>query len=150
MADSFPLVLSRGHRAFRAACVLGVVSVIHGANVLGAQASAASGRVVRGVVQGPDARPIDAANVFIIETLEGAVTRDDGRFAIPTAATGPLTLVVRRLGFAEQRRVVAESDTMALVFRLQASGVSLAPVTVQAGQYTASEERGATLTIDAS
>jgi len=149
MADSFPIVLSRGQRAFRAACVLGVVSVIHGANVLGAQASpasTASGRVVRGVVQGPDARPIDAANVFIIETLEGAVTRDDGRFAIPTAATGPLTLVVRRLGFAEQRRVVAESDTMALVFRLQASGVSLAPVTVQAGQYTASAERGAALT----
>jgi hypothetical protein len=84
---------------------------------------------VRGVVQGPDARPIDAANVFLIETLEGVVTREDGRFVIPTAGTGPLTLVVRRLGFAEQRRMVAESDTMALVFRLQASGVSLAPVT---------------------
>ena len=42
--------------------------------------------------------------------------------------------------------MIAESDTAALVFRLEPSGVSLAPVAVQAGQYTASEERGATLT----
>ncbi|HUQ81540.1 MAG TPA: carboxypeptidase-like regulatory domain-containing protein [Gemmatimonadaceae bacterium] len=103
-------------------------------------------RTVRGIVEGSDSRPIDAANVFIIETLEGAVTREDGRFAIPTAATGPLTLIVRRLGFTEQRRIIAESDTASLVFKLAPSGVSLAAVAVQAGQYTASEERGATLT----
>jgi len=103
-------------------------------------------RTVQGVVRGPEARPLDAANVFIIETLEGAVTRDDGRFAIVTSATGPLTLVVRRLGFSEQRRNIAEGDTSALVITLEASGVALAPVSIQAGQYTASEERGATLT----
>ena len=106
----------------------------------------AAGRVVRGIVRAPDARPIDAANVFIIETLEGAVTREDGRFAIATGETGALTLIVRRLGFAEQRRLIAAGDTAALVFTLQPSSVALAPVSIQAGQYTASEERGATLT----
>src|SRR5262249_47544995 len=77
---------------------------------------------------------------------DGVVTREDGAFAITTTASGPLTLIVRRLGFTEHRRAIAERDTSALVITLEASGVSLAPVTVQAGQYNASEERGATLT----
>lgn len=114
---------------------------------LGAQAATTpAARTVRGIVHTGDSRPIDAANVFIIETLEGAVTREDGRFAIPTAASGPLTIIVRRLGFGEQRRLLAETDTGTIVFTLEQSGVALAPVSIQAGQYTASEERGATLT----
>lgn len=110
------------------------------------QAAARTSRTIRGLVQASDSRPIESANVFIIETLDGVVTREDGRFAIPTAATGTLTLVVRRLGYAEQRRTVAERDTAALVITLESSGVALAPVAVEAGQYTAGEERGATLT----
>jgi hypothetical protein len=109
-------------------------------------ATAQPPRVVRGVVQAQGARPLDAANVFIIESLEGAVTREDGRFAITTSAAGSLTLIVRRLGFADHRRTIAEGDTASLVITLDAASVSLAPVSVQAGQYTASEERGATLT----
>jgi len=128
--------------AMRAAC-LAVIS----AGTLTAQSTVATPtRTVRGVVHGADARPLDAANVFLIETLEGVVTHEDGRFAIPTTATGPLTVIVRRLGFTEHRRLIAEGDTSALAITLEPSGVSLAPVAVQAGQYTAGEERGATLT----
>jgi hypothetical protein len=122
-----------------------VVALALGAHAATAQASPSS-RVVRGLVRAPDSRPIDAANVFIIETLEGTVTGEDGRFSIPTTASGSLTLIVRRLGFAEQRRLIAENDTAMVVFTLATNGVALAPVTIQAGQYTASEERGATLT----
>jgi vitamin B12 transporter len=122
-----------------------VLALALGAHTANAQATQAS-RVVRGVVRAPDSRPIDAANVFIIETLEGSVTGEDGRFSIPTTASGSLTLIVRRLGFAEQRRLIAATDTATVVFTLATSGVALAPVTIQAGQYTASEERGATLT----
>lgn len=109
-------------------------------------AGGASGRTVRGIVRGPGSRPVDGANVFIIETLEGVVTREDGRFAIPVAVAGSVTLVVRRLGFAEHRRTIAETDTGGLVVRLEPTSVSLAAVSIQAGQYTAGEERGATLT----
>lgn len=116
----------------------------------GAQAQAVSGggagRVVRGVVRASDARPVEGANVFVIETLDGVVTGEDGRFAIPVAVAGDVTLVVRRLGFTEQRRGVSETTTSDLIVTLSASTVSLSVVVVQAGQYTASEERGATLT----
>src|SRR5688500_15396609 len=112
-----------------------------------AQSSGAtSARTVRGLVRSPDARPIEGANVFIIETLDGVVTREDGRFSIPVTTPGAVTLVVRRLGYAEQRRTVAESARSELVITLEPSSVSLAAVSIQAGQYTASEERGATLT----
>ena len=116
----------------------------------GAQAQPADGappgRIVRGVVRTSDARPIIGANVFVIETLDGVVTGEDGRFAIPVRVLGEVTLVVRRLGFAERRRTVGERDATDLVITLDASTVSLTAVVVQAGQYTASEERGATLT----
>jgi hypothetical protein len=131
----------------RLASVVALMVASVATSVLSAQTSPVQApRVVRGVVQVPGARPLDAAHVFIIESLEGAVTREDGRFAINTSATGPLTLLVRRLGFAEPRRIISDGDTVSLVITLEASGVSLAPVSVQAGQYTASEERGATLT----
>ena len=52
-------------------------------------------RTVRGIVRAPDSRPVEGANVFIIETLEGVVTREDGRFAIPVAVPGSVTLVTR-------------------------------------------------------
>ena len=108
--------------------------------------AAAPGRVIRGVVRANDSRPVHGANVFVIETLDGVVTREDGRFAIPVAVPGEVTLVVRRLGFREQRRTVPERGASDLTITLDASTVSLAAVVVQAGQYTASEERGATLT----
>jgi hypothetical protein len=148
MADSLSQRLRRTPRAVWFGALVGLLTLGAARDSLSAQTPSAgtTPRTVRGLVQGPDGRPIDAANVFIIETLEGAVTREDGRFTIPTSATGPLTLIVRRLGFAEQRRLIAERDTAALVFTLEPRSVSLAAVTVQAGQYTASEERGATLT----
>jgi vitamin B12 transporter len=120
-------------------------SILCGATATGLFAQSAS-RIVRGTVRSSDSRPISAANVFIIETLEGALTGDDGRFSISTGEKGQITLIVKRLGFAEQRRLLSERDTIQQVFTLEPRGVSLATVAVQAGQYTASEERGATLT----
>jgi hypothetical protein len=122
------------------------VSSILCAGTAGHLSAQGGSRVVRGVVRSPDSRPIAGANVFIIETLEGALTAEDGRFSISTGEKGQITLIAKRLGFAEQRRLLSERDTTEQTFTLEPSGVSLAPVAVQAGQYTASEERGATLT----
>jgi hypothetical protein len=132
---------SWSHWAWRLA-----VSAILGAATATAAFAQISARIVRGVVRAPDSRPITAANVFIIETLEGVLTGEDGRFRISTAEKGSITLIVKRLGVAEQRRLITERDTLEHVFTLETSGVALAPVMVQAGQYTASEEQGATLT----
>ena len=101
---------------------------------------------IRGVVVSTSGALIPGANVFILETLEGIVTGTDGRFAITTAERGNLTLVVKRLGFEGQQRVVTPAERDSVLISLAPATVALSAVSVQAGAYTAGEERGATLT----
>jgi hypothetical protein len=101
---------------------------------------------LRGIIHTRDRVAVAGVNVFILETLEGALTGSDGRFAISTAQEGTLTLLVKRLGFENIRRVVTPSERDSIDIVLTRSAVSLLPVNVQAGSYTANEERGATLT----
>src|SRR5262245_47136438 len=58
---------------------------------------------VRGLVRGAMGAPIDQANVFLLETLDGALTDSVGRFTIHSTHRGAATLVVRRVGFREIR-----------------------------------------------
>src|SRR5918992_1618392 len=101
---------------------------------------------LRGRVIAEAGTPIGGANVFLLETLDGALTRADGHFAIRTAHRGTATVVVRRLGFRPRQLDVTVPASEPVVVPLQRQPVTLAPVTVQAGRYTAGEERGATLT----
>ena len=101
---------------------------------------------IRGLVRTADGAGIPGANVFILETLEGVLTDSSGRFAVATTAAGSLTLVVKRLGFQSVQRPVLPAERDSIVVILRPGGVTLAPITVQAGAYTAGEDRGATLT----
>ncbi|MGQ0539196.1 MAG: TonB-dependent receptor [Gemmatimonadaceae bacterium] len=98
---------------------------------------------VRGVVRSLSG-PVRGANVFVLETLDGVLTDSAGTFAVRTAYPFPLTLHVKRIGFAAHQRVV--SDSAFVTITLQRTAALLAPITVQAGTYTAGTERGATLT----
>lgn len=111
-------------------------------NVLSAQQKTA----LRGVVKSSQGLPVAGANVFVIETLEGALTDTAGRFDVAISARRPFTVLVKRLGFSEMRREVKASDPDVLNIVLERAATSLAAITVQAGSYTAGEERGATLT----
>ena len=101
---------------------------------------------LRGRVIAEAGTPIDGANVFLLETLDGALTRADGHFAIRTAHRGTATVVVRRVGFRPRQLDVTIPLADPLVITLEKQPVRLAAVAVQAGRYTAGEERGATLT----
>lgn len=115
--------------------------------VLAAQSTAPTipVRTIRGVVRNTADAPIGGANVFVLETLDGTVSGDDGRFTLRVAAD-TTTLVTRRLGYREMRRTITRADTGVLSLILQAGTVSLTPIAVQAGQFTTGAERGATLT----
>lgn len=101
---------------------------------------------VRGVIRSVDGTPVAGANVFVLETLEGSLADTTGRFAFVTTAPRPFTLLVKRLGFVELRRILTSADTAVLSLTLERATAALAPITVRAGAYTAGEERGATLT----
>lgn len=90
--------------------------------------------------------PVASANVFLLETLDGTTTDSAGRFSIATAHSGSATLVVKSSGYVELRRSIRLPLAEPLVVRLGRGAVTLAPTTVIASRYAASDERGATLT----
>jgi TonB-dependent receptor-like protein/carboxypeptidase-like protein len=101
---------------------------------------------LRGRIVSEPGAPIDGANVFLLETLDGALTNPAGVFAIRTAHRGVATLVVRRVGFKPRQIDVSIPRAEPLLITLEKQPIMLAPVAVQAGRYTAGDERGATLT----
>jgi hypothetical protein len=115
------------------------------AGLLSAARPAQIDSLLRGDVRGADGAPVEGANVFLLETLEGALTGADGRFVVRTARTGAATLVVRRIGFKAVQMPV-QLPTPPLTITMTAEAATLAPVHIQAGRWTAGDERGATLT----
>jgi hypothetical protein len=78
--------------------------------------------------------------------MDGAATDSAGRFTIRTRATGSVTIVVRHIGYAPANVVVPVDTSGAVSLALSPQTAVLVPITVQAGAYTAGNERGATLT----
>ena len=101
--------------------------------------------VVRGTVTAAGG-PVRGADVFLLESLDGATTDSAGHFSIRTTAAGSVTIVVRRIGYAPANLIVPADTTGDVTFALSRQTATLAPITVQAGAYTAGNERGATLT----
>ena len=100
-------------------------------------------RPLHGVVTTGSA-PLAGADVFLLETLEGTTTNVDGRFTIRTAQRDSVTLMVRHIGFRLEQRRMLPGDSVAIVLVPQAA--ALTPFVVQAGSYTAGDDRRASLT----
>ena len=102
-------------------------------------------RIIKGVVVATDGRRLAGANVFVLETLEGATADDRGRFQL-SIADSIATLVARSVGFSPSTIKVAAPFPDSVVIALSKAPSALTPITVVASSYTASEERTATLT----
>ncbi|HVF40045.1 MAG TPA: TonB-dependent receptor, partial [Gemmatimonadaceae bacterium] len=100
---------------------------------------------IRGIVQTAEGKPVDGANIFVLETLEGTITRADGRFELTVTDSAP-TIVARRLGFTPVSQKMTAGMTADIVLTLQRASPVLEPITVMASAYTSNEERTATLT----
>jgi hypothetical protein len=112
---------------------------------LPAQSTSPDRVTLRGVVRAGNG-PAGGPNVFVVGTLDGALTDSLGRFVFSTPRAPQYTIAIRRIGFREERRIVDDSAAGALAFTLRAEQPTLAPVTVQAGRYVAADEPGAVLT----
>jgi hypothetical protein len=103
--------------------------------------------VVRGTARTTDGAPVVGANVFLLETLEGALTDSAGRFAVRTTQRGPATLAARRIGYRPAQLALDLRTAPGHVdLVLEAQAATLGTVVARAGAYTAGNERGATLT----
>ncbi|MDQ6689895.1 MAG: TonB-dependent receptor, partial [Gemmatimonadota bacterium] len=125
-------------------------SVLFAALIFGASApiraqSPDSVRLVRGSIRSKDGSPVVDADVFLIETLEGATSDSAGRFTIRTSRRDSATLVARRIGFTPTQRVIDLTSRDVIQLDLERQAPVLVPITVTAGSYTAGSERGASL-----
>jgi hypothetical protein len=100
---------------------------------------------VSGTVTADAGHVLRGVNVFLLETLEGALSDSLGAFGFETTHAGPATLVVQRLGYAEERRPIELPLGEPLAITLF-EVVEFEEITVRAGGYTASDEPGSTLT----
>lgn len=96
---------------------------------------------------------IPGATVRVEGTSLGAVTGNDGHYRMVNVASGSLTLVVRRIGYAPQRRTVTVGDnsevTADFVLVQSASTLSEIVVTGTAGAQEKREIGTAVGTVDA-
>lgn len=80
--------------------------------------------------------PLAGVNVFVVGTIDGAVTDTLGHFAFTTARTGELTLRAVLLGYEEQT-LVADADRLRGVqIRMQQKAASIDEVVVMASTYS--------------
>ena len=68
------------------------------------QPPAATGRITGAVTDAASGAPIEAAQVRVAGTNLGTTTNAQGRFTLPAVPAGTVTLVVRRIGYAEGTR----------------------------------------------
>lgn len=108
----------------------------------------ATGTISGRVVDAETGQPIAAAQVTISGTQLGRATGDDGRFTLANIATGPKTLVVRRIGYQQQSRSItlAANATVTVNFSLAKSSVSLAGVVTTATGEERKKEVGNAVT----
>jgi vitamin B12 transporter len=102
--------------------------------------------VLRGAVSTATGAPIAGATLFLLESLDAAMSDANGRFALRTTALGTVTLVAKHIGFAPQSVEVPVDTNSVVAITLVPQAATLVPITVQAGAYKAGNERGATLT----
>jgi vitamin B12 transporter len=118
-------------------------AVIGFAEPIGAQT--ASHELI-GTVFSAAGAPVPRAEVFLLESLDATVADDSGRFGLRTRAMGRVTVVARHVGFAPSTVEVPVDTGAPIAMVLRPRAATLAPISVQAGAYTAGSEHGMTLT----
>ena len=90
---------------------------------------------VAGSVRGPTGTALEGANVFLLETLDGALTDSAGIFRFESGRGGAMTLVVQRFGYLEVRRAIRLPLPGRISIVMELAPVALEPIRVEAGTY---------------
>jgi len=86
-------------------------------------------------------------NVYFMDTLEGAMSDEDGVFSIPTHTKGERELRISHIGFVEKNIIVdVGNNPVDIQIILEKSFMEMDPVSVSAGSFTMADEEGQTLT----
>ncbi len=102
---------------------------------------------VQGHVKAESGEALAYVNVYFLDNLEGAMTNEEGQFAIPTRTAGRRTLRISHIGFEQQEIAVnvAANNNNQIEITLIKAFIEMDQVTVSAGSFTMADEEGQTL-----
>jgi hypothetical protein len=102
--------------------------------------------VVSGLVKDESGEPVPGANVFLLNTYDGATTDASGKFEFKTTETGNQVLVIKFIGFKEFRKeVVLNGSSISIQASIKEEINELKAVTITAGAFAASDESRRTI-----
>lgn len=105
-----------------------------------AGAQAAHGRIVGRVVDAASGQGLTEVGIQIAGTPSGTMSGIDGRFTLPTVPAGTVTLIVKRIGYAQ--KTVTGITVVGGKTVEQSIALAAATVTLSAAVVTADAEKG--------
>lgn len=102
---------------------------------------------VTGTITAESGESLSYVNVYFLDSLEGAMSDEKGKFSIITQKTGKRILRITHIGFEQQDlELLVEFGLNKINAVLVKSFIEMDPVTVSAGSFTMADEEGQTLT----
>lgn len=103
--------------------------------------------LIQGQITDSQNQPLAAANVYLLGTIEGAMTDDDGYFLFKTSVSGEYTLICSYLGYQNYSSslLLPAADGVNLRITLKSDQVAGEVVMVTASSFTSGSEEGVTL-----
>jgi len=94
---------------------------------------------IAGTVVNDKGQPVNAANIYIDGTYDGATTAQDGTFSFTTTATGTQILVVTFLGFDDVQQNIVIENYKPKTYKLRENVNTLDAVVISAGSFNAGD-----------
>ncbi len=95
---------------------------------------------IKGNVRDPGGEAVIGANVYLLDTYDGATTDIEGNFNFETFETGSQTLIVSFIGFHEYQKELTIGRDEELQISLKEKIDELNAVVISAGSFNASDE----------
>lgn len=92
--------------------------------------------------------PVQFANVFLLNTFDGAMSGEDGGFTFTTAQKGEQTLIASMIGYKKFSQTIY-LDTLksnSLIIRLESNIVSTPDVVITASSFSSEKGKGVVMT----
>ena len=103
---------------------------------------------IRGFITDETNAPLAYVNVYILDTFDGAMSDDNGKFSFTTNQTGEIKLVASLIGFEIFQQKI-ETDTLSnnpFRISLKSTSITTDEVIVTASSYGTAEDNGVVMT----
>ena len=99
---------------------------------------------VAGFVKDEDGNALPFANVYIVKSVEGGNTDEQGRFSFPTKKTGQVEIAASLIGYQKfsQTVVIEKGKSLSLEIELKSSVVNQQEIVVTASSYGSEKNKG--------